>query len=443
MRRARIGDLKLHLRSEKDGTGVLVINASAALFLDRVAMSYLDAFMAESEKLKDSEWLEDPLNAGRLLFPGIASRIRRRFRVHKKTAEADWTRLWQTVLAVATGESCPFSDYEVRRVEPLSVDLSAPYRCDLIVTYRCQNNCSHCYAGGPHKTCELEAEHWKEIIEKLALWGVPTLVFTGGEPLLREDLEEMIGAAEDSGCVTGLITNGRLLTEPRVERLFRAGLDFVQVTLESSDEDIHDGMVGAKGAWKETVSGIKNAAGRIFTTTNTTVTPENLGTVMSTVALLKDLGVKKFGINALIRAGRGTSQEGISRPELESTLKEVSRLSQDMDFPLIWYTPTCYQDLDPVALGLGVKTCSAASTVMAIEPDGNAMPCQSYYRSIGNALEDNMESIWNHPLAKSLRHRRADLPAHPDFPVLPEKCRGCAQLPLCGGACPLDRRKSC
>lgn len=234
------------------------------------------------------------------------------------------------------------------------------------------------------------------------------------------------------------------MTGKRVRSLAGAGLDFAQVTLESSNEAVHDRMVGSEGAWRETVAGIKDVAQRIHTTTNTTVTKDNKDTILDTVRFLKGLGVRKFGINALIRSGRGADYQGVELAQLRRLLEEVLKVSVDLDFPFIWYTPACYKDINPVALGLGVKTCSAASTVLAIEPDGNVMPCQSYYKSIGNAVNGDFKRIWQHPLAVALRKRRVSgTPQHADFPVLPEKCRTCDELALCGGACPLERRTSC
>lgn len=424
MDRVQVGELKLHLRDEADGTGVLVVNASAALFLDKVARAYFDAFLAElgASAKAGRPAPQDLSQAGASLAPGVVRRVTRKFKVNAGRAWADWSRLWGSVLSVATGGSCPFSDFEVRRVDPLSVELTAPYRVDLILTYRCQNNCGHCYAGGPHDSPQLSASSWKGIIGKLADWGVPTLVFTGGEPLLRSDLEDMLQAAEGAGCITGLITNGRLLTEKRVKSLADAGLDFAQITLESCDEAVHDRMVAADGAWRETVAGIRNAAARIYTTTNTTVTQDNKSTIPGTLRFLKDLGVREFGINALIRSGRGEEAAGVEPGELRPLLEKVVKESA----------------------GLGVKTCSAASTVLAVEPDGNVMPCQSYYRSIGNAMVGDFRKMWQHPLAVALRRRRVPgTPTHPDFPALAERCTSCDELALCGGACPLERKTSC
>lgn len=449
MEKARVGDLKLHLRKEKDGTGVLVVNAQAALFLDRTAAIYFQSFLDVLDALakhtgKGGADLGNPQEAATLAAPLVVKHVTSKFKVAPERAREDWFRLWGTVLSVATGDSCPFSDFEVKRVDPLSVPLSAPYRCDLILTYRCQNNCGHCYAGGPHDTAELPEAAWNSIIEKLAAWGVPTLTFTGGEPLLRPELDRLVQSAETQGCVTGLITNGRLLTGERVESLSRSGLDFAQITLESLDNEIHDDMVGSPGAWAETVEGIKNACSRFFVTTNTTVTPANKHTLFDTVRFLKDLGVRKFGINALIRSGRGAGHDGLPASELPPILEAVRKISSQLDFPFIWYTPTCYRELDPVKLGLGVKTCSAASTVLAVEPDGNVMPCQSYYRSLGNATKDDFPRMWEHPLALALRSRRTQGAAqHPDFPVLREECFSCPKLALCGGGCPLERNCPC
>jgi radical SAM protein with 4Fe4S-binding SPASM domain len=83
-------------------------------------------------------------------------------------------------------------------------------------------------------------------------------------------------------------------------------------------------------------------------------------------------------------------------------------------------------------LELGVKGCTAALYNMCVEPDGGAIPCQSYYHQLGNMLTDPWESIWNHPLARDLRDRR----------YVQEKCHTCALLQECGGGCPLSLQVS-
>jgi radical SAM protein with 4Fe4S-binding SPASM domain len=108
-------------------------------------------------------------------------------------------------------------------------------------------------------------------------------------------------------------------------------------------------------------------------------------------------------------------------------LREVRARTDMHGQRLIWYTPTQYCRFDPVDAGLGVKGCSAARFNLCVEPDGSVLPCQSFYRPIGNLLTDPWDSIWNHELAVWLRQRR----------YLAEACHECALVAECGGGCPL------
>jgi radical SAM protein with 4Fe4S-binding SPASM domain len=217
-----------------------------------------------------------------------------------------------------------------------------------------------------------------------------------------------------------------------LQRLADAGLDHVQITLESSDPVIHDEMVKAHGAWADTVAGIQNAlASRLYVMTNTTLLKNNSPHLAETLDFLAELGVPTFGLNALIYSGKGeTVGTGLSEaslpPLLEMARSHVARTGQRM----IWYTPTQYCHFDPIQLELGVKGCTAALYNMCIEPDGNVIPCQSYYQPLGSLLNDPWDKIWNHELAQSLRQRKN----------LPEGCTGCALLAECGGGCPLERQ---
>jgi radical SAM protein with 4Fe4S-binding SPASM domain len=427
MRSFKYGPLKMHLRKDPDGRGVLVINASSVLHLDHVATRFFEAFTEVWAGTGDLAVPDMPAEVARK----VARAIARRYRVTAARALADWELLWGRVMAVARGDACPFSDVGVARVDPFSIEAAAPYRVDLALTYRCDNDCPHCYAGGPHETPELDTAAWRTVLDRLADFEVPNVVFTGGEATLREDLPELIAHAEENGLVTGLITNGRGLTPERVRRLEAAGLDYVQVTLESCDEAAHDAMCRRRGAWRETVAGLRNCAGRVFTTTNTTLTTANEATAIATVRFLKELGVARFGVNAVIMAGRGREERAgaLSVERVKALVEEIEAVAHQLSFPFLWFTPTCYKVLNPVALGLGVKSCSAASTVLAVEPDGTVMPCQSFFVPLGNALADDFRAMWGSDLAVSLRRRKR----------LAEKCRDCAELGVCGGGCPLEQ----
>lgn len=408
--------LALQLRVESDGEGILVINADRVLFLNETATAYAYFFM---HGLSSDE---------------VMKKIRRAYRVGAETAKKDYEKLIYAISTMASTEKiCPVSYLDVKTVEPFTHSLSAPLRMDLALTFRCQNNCIHCYAGGPHETDELSTDQWKRVIDKLHSIGVFILTFTGGEPTLREDLPELLLYAENRGAVTGLITNGRRLKDKSyAEQLEKAGLDFVQVTLESHKPQIHDKMTATKGSWKETLAGIKNALQtKVYVTTNTTLSKYNASEFLQTMDFIKELGVGAFGCNSLIysgKAGEISKEFALPLETLNELLPKIRDKANQLGLRFLWYTPTQYCRLDPVKLGLGVKSCTAANVNMCVGPNGDVYPCQSYFESLGNLLKDDWPKIWNNPLSVKLRKREYVEP----------KCKDCPQLQICGGGCPLE-----
>jgi len=408
--------MSLQLRIEPDSRGVLVINANTVLHLNATATAYAYYFM---QGMPEND---------------VVKQIRRMYRVNAAKAKADYEKLVFAISTLARTEKiCPVSFLEVAKEEPFSYQYSAPLRMDAAVTFRCSNNCIHCYAGGPHETPELTTQQWKEVIDKLSQIGVFILTFTGGEPTIRDDLPELLQYAQNKGMVTGLITNGRKLKDKAyVQTLENAGLDFVQVTLESHLPRIHDLITASQGSWKETVTGIKNAVkSQIYVTTNTTLNKHNAPDFLRTIDYIKERGVAAFGCNSLIYSGKANavSQEfALPIETLHKLLPEIRDKAQQLNLKFLWYTPTQYCRLDPVQLGLGVKSCTAAMINMCVAPNGDVYPCQSYFESLGNILADPWNKIWNHPLAQQLRSRAYAEP----------KCKECPQLQVCGGGCPLE-----
>ncbi len=408
------GRARVHLRVEPDGRGLLVINASRVLHLNQTA--------AEYARLVLEDVSED----------AAAREIGRRYRVDARTARADFRRMQAQLetLIRADGTVCPIIGLDLERVDPFSQPLTAPYRMDLALTYRCNNVCPHCYVARSTDHPEVDTDTWKAILARVWQVGIPHVCFTGGEATLRDDLVELVAHAEGLGLVTGLLTNGRRLSDAAyVQALVAAGLDHVQITLESHAEAVHDAMVATPGAWRETVQGIRNAvAASLYTTTNTTLTRENVAGVEETVAFIGSLGVPTFACNSLIYSGRGsTVGTGYREGELAPILERVRDTADQHGLRLIWYTPTQYCAFSPLQLELGVKACTAALYNMCVEPDGAVIPCQSYYEPLGHILRDPWEAIWNHDLALTLRERR----------YVPEKCHECPELSICGGGCPL------
>jgi radical SAM protein with 4Fe4S-binding SPASM domain len=303
---------------------------------------------------------------------------------------------------------------------------------DLALTYRCNINCSHCY-NQRRESEELNTGDWKKIIKTLWDNGIPHIDFTGGEPTLRQDLLELIEYAEDLGLITGLLTNGVILADEKfVARLKDAGLDYVQITIESQLEEVHNHMV-ASAAFAKTVQGIKNAvAHSIHVITNSTITAANRDHMDGLIHFLKNLGVRSFAVNSIIKAGKSRHQDnGLSENELLPMLNRLRQLAEQEEMKFIWYTPTQYCRLNPVEFDLGVKQCTAGKYNLAIEPDGTVIPCQSFFRPLGNILNDPFEKIYNHDFLVSLRRR--------DWAM--DKCRECEWLSTCGCGCPLQISK--
>jgi len=405
---------RLHLRVEKDGRGVLLINAAKVLHLNQTATEHARLVLEET-----------PADAA-------ARQIAERYQVSRATALADFEEMQDTIFSIAQAgeEVCPVTYMDVSRIEPMSAEISAPYRMDLALTYRCQNDCPHCYVGRPKDFPMLSTEQWKAIIDRCWQQGIPHLTFTGGEATLRHDLVELIQYAEDVGFVTGLQTNGRRLRDRAyVDELLLAGLDHIQITLESHDPAIHDQMVGVDGAWQETVDGIKTVVDAdVYMMTNTTMTTENVHGIEETIALIASLGVPTFGCNSLIYSGAAVAVgTGLREAELEPILERVKATTEEHHLRLIWYTPTQYCEFDPIGMELGIKSCTAAKYNMCVEPNGDVIPCQSYYVALGNILTEPWDAIWDHELARYLRNH--------DFMM--EKCHDCPDQVLCGGGCPL------
>jgi len=414
--RREFAGLALQLRVEPDGRGLLVISANTVLYLNETATAHAYFFM---QGMPTEEAVE---------------KVKKIYRVGKEEARKDHEHIIYTISTLAqTEEVCPISYLDVERVEPFSQELSAPIRMDLALTFRCQNNCVHCYTGGPHETSELTTDQWKEIIDRLYNIGIFLLTFTGGEPTLRKDLPELLHYAQGKGVVTGLITNGRQLKDKEyVQRLVDAGLDFVQITLESHEPAVHDMITKSKGSWQDTVEGIKNVIPTpIYITTNTTLNKHNADDFLKTLEFLHDLGVRAFGCNSLIYSGSAppiANEFALTNDDLKKFLPKIHAKANELGMKFIWYTPTQYCQFNPVNLGLGVKSCTAAMVNMCIGPDGEVYPCQSYFKSVGNILKDSWKKIWNHPLCVSLRKRE----------YAPEKCAECPELSVCGGGCPLE-----
>ena len=420
------GSRRIHLRTHADGSAVMLVDVTDAIHLNPTA-----ALLAR-------------LSLDRTPAEHAGAVVRSRFRnVEAAGLRREVERIYDLIDHSAnTDDVCPTCGLnDVPRPPLFSVPVAAPYKVDLALTYGCNNACRHCYnrADGrlrPHGS-RLRLRMWRRVLERLAAVGVPHVIFTGGEPTLFEGLAYLIQAAGRLGLVAGLNTNGRRLSDREfAASLRRAGLDHVQITLESHAAGVHNAMTGA-ASFDETVRGIENSlAVGLHAITNTTLTRHNLGQALETVDFLHRLRLRTFAMNGIIHAGGGcTSGDAVAVEELGPVLVAVRDRARALGMRFLWYTPTEYCRLSPVELELGARRCNAGEYSMCIEPNGDVLPCQSYYTPAGNILRDPWQRIWQSGLFRSFRRRAAD----PAACGLPERCWNCPDLPLCGGGCRIER----
>ena len=285
--------------------------------------------------------------------------------------------------------------------------MKAPHRMDLMVSamekngkWNCNQQCVHCYAAGQARAneSELDTESWKKIIDKCKAIGIPQLTFTGGEPTMRADLTELIEYA--SWFVTRLNTNGIVLTKDYCEKLKAVSLDSMQITFYSSDEKIHNQLVGAE-QYNNTVNGIKNAleAG-ISVSINTPLCTLNKD-YLKTLEFLHGLGVLYVTCSGLITTGNAELESSeklqLSSDEIKDILTKATKYCANNGMEISFTSPGWVENEFCDSIGLNPPTCGACLSNMAITPSGKVVPCQSWLSddALGDILNDEWNNIWN------------------------------------------------
>lgn len=293
--------------------------------------------------------------------------------------------------------------------------MRAPHRMDLLVSamtvdnkWHCNLKCVHCYAAGQNcsEEKELSTEEWKQIIDKCREAGIPQVTFTGGEPTMRSDLFELIDHAK--WFVTRLNTNGLKLTKEYCETLKKASLDSLQITFYSSDEQIHNKLVGVDG-YKHTVAAIENAleAG-LSVSINTPLCTLNRDYV-KTLQFLHEKGVTYVTCSGLITTGNAATQESeglqLTNAEIRDILKDGVEYCYQNGMEINFTSPGWVDDEFCKELGISTPNCGACLSNMAITPGGNVVPCQSWLSDepLGNMLKDSWEDIWENETCKERR----------------------------------------
>ena len=305
-----------------------------------------------------------------------------------------------------------------------------PVLSEIAVTYRCNLHCDFCYVGD--RSCEeLNANDLKRILLKVYREAsIPSVSFTGGEPLLRKDIVSLISYASGIGLWTNLITNGTLLDGHLARTLKNAGLSSAQVSIEGACPDLHDAITGEKGAFDLTIKGIRalRDAG-IPVHTNTTVSRHNISSVHNIIVLARELGLSRLSMNLLIPCGAALSNKDIwvSYTEIGDKIMEWKHRALDEGIKLLWYSPLPLCKFNPIAHGLGNKACAAITGLLSIDPAGNIIPCSSWRKPVGSLLKQDFRDIWGSDSLNVYKQAAYALP----------ECRSCTQFAECKGACPL------
>lgn len=373
---------RLHLRIEPDGRGLLIINAATVLHLNQTATEF-----------------------ARLLIQGMdedeaSAAIAKRYRVGKRQARDDYIDLRDRILTMATTVDVdPVVYLDMDRAEPFSAETTAPYRVDVALTYRVDEAGTLDAEARKRVDRELSTEEWQQVLS--ALWdeGVPHTCFTGGEPTLREDLPALTRFAEDLGLVTGLLTDGhRLQDQAYLDELLRAGLDHLQITLASHKPEVHDSIVGVPGAWQKADAGLRNAiAADIYVVVHIVVTPENADDLEETIAHLASMGVPAIALSSRLE---GASEA--DRDRLQAALETGRDAAHANGLTLIWDLAAPYSHINPIEAETEMDPELAARQHLYIEPDGDVLRAQGCNIVLGNMLQDDWESIWQHPEREKL-----------------------------------------
>jgi radical SAM protein with 4Fe4S-binding SPASM domain len=333
-------------------------------------------------------------------------------------------------LRMATDGRCEFAI----KIAPASAAPTEEKYVPLVVswnvTLKCNLKCAHCYinAAETELADELSTDAAKMLIHQITEVSRPLLILSGGEPLLREDIYEIIRYGADRGLRMGMGSNGMLIDDEVTRRLEDSGMETVAISLDSSIPERHDMFRGVKGCWEHAVDAIKALKkSRIQVQVNSTVTPQNYDEVDDIMALAEELGVENFHLFFLVPTGRGTDIADITPRMYEdmitSTLAKIPKYKLNVK-------PSCAPQFmrgakeQGVDMSRWVRGCMAGLYYCRIYPSGEVTPCPYLPLNLGNIRERSFKDIWfNSEVFKALR----------DFDKLEGKCGLCKHREVCGG----------
>ena len=268
-------------------------------------------------------------------------------------------------------------------------DVVIPIYASFSVTNKCVYNCWHCYINSL-KEEDMSSESVLNIIQMLQDLGVSVIAFTGGEPLLRTDLSEIISEIDGRSSVI-LFTTGYGLTKERAWELKNAGLFAVIIGLEHSQQQMHDTLRDYDGAYKLAMKAIKNAkeAG-VYVGVSTVATKERIktGEIWDFVRLAGTQGVDEVLILEPVPVGKLFEQDELllTNKERKQIIKIQKKANRTKRYPRVLSYP--YRE------SKNMMGCCAGYQYIHITASGNICPCSFTPLSFGNAQKEDVKTIW-------------------------------------------------
>ena len=320
-----------------------------------------------------------------------------------------------------------------------------PYVVSWNLTYRCNLACEHCYldAGGSPLVrtenfadrSELGTDECFRVIDEIAAFAPECLtILTGGEPLLRRDILEIVRRAAERGLWVVVGTNGVRISENVARRLAEAGARGLSLSLDALDADRHDRFRRVRGAWQNTVEGaeILNRTGLPFIV-QTTAGSHNLGELEAIADFAHGrLAAKVWNLYFLVPTGRGQFVSDISPAQYDEVLASLFRIQQKYDGRMLvnakcapHYIKTALENGAPIrTYSGGAGGCPAGTHYMGIRPNGDVTPCPYLPVFAGTLRSASLTDLWaSSELFAGIRRRSA----------LGGRCGACELNAQCGG----------
>lgn len=268
------------------------------------------------------------------------------------------------------------------------------------LTYKCPLQCPYCSNPLDYNqhSNEISTEDWKRVLSEARKMGAVQLGFSGGEPLTRSDLPELVEHARELGYYSNLITSGYGLTEEKILQLKEAGLDHIQVSIQASSQDLNDHIAGTESFYsKKEVARLVKKHGYPMVLC-VVIHRENIHQIPEILAMAEELGADYLELANTQYYGWAHVNRDLLMPTKEQ-YEKAEKIAQDFkekvaDKMKIYYVIPDFHETRPKACMNGWGT-----TFLTIAPDGVALPCHSARElpdlNCPNVNDYSIAEIWN------------------------------------------------